>query len=663
MTKTTTDPRPASLRGKESAKLGVQHRVFEVDLNSFDAEERTVEVAFSSEDPARRWWGIEVLDHSADSVRMGRLTNGAPMLWMHNSDDQRGVVDEARIDSDRVGRALLRFGRNPDAEELFNDVRDGIKSKISVGYMVHRMVLEVETEEGPDEYRITDWEPLEISFVSIPMDDTVGVGRDAEEMGDTTETQIETKSQPVEADPPKPANPMNKTAEPADLSEEEKVKLRQQAGEDARKEELARMREIEALGDQHSQESLAREFVNNGKSVDEFKSALLEKVGTPAPVDAGLGMDPKQIKEFSLHRLLRSLAEPADVGLRESAGLEYEASKALADKYGKRAKGAFLPLDIVLGRQAEMAVAGSAVAGQFLGRRDLSVGTATAGGNTVGTNLMGSSFIEILRNVGRALRECTVMGGLDGNIAIPRHSAETIAYWIAEGGAPTEGAPTFDQVSMAPNTVGAYLDVTRKLLLQSSIDMENFTMGELAVVLGLALDSAVIKGSGVSNQPTGILNTVGIGDIAGGTNGLAPTWPHISNIKREVSKDNALLGDPMWLFNSDSVAKLEQTEKSAGTGMFILDPDRPDRRVAGYRWEETNQVPNDLTKGSGTALSALLFGNFRDCLVGLWGGLDINVDTSTHSTTGAVRIVALQDADVAVRHPQSFAAMQDAITA
>ncbi len=132
------------------------------------------------------------------------------------------------------------------------------------------------------------------------------------------------------------------------------------------------------------------------------------------------------------------------------------------------------------------------------------------------------------------------------------------------------------------------------------------------------------------------------------------------NVKKEVAKDNALMGSLGWMLNADSVGKLQQTEKASSTAQFILGEDAS--RLCGYPVHETNQVPNSLTKGSGTDLSALIFGNWADLVVGMWGGLDINIDTSTGSTAGTVRVVTLQDVDVAVRHTQSFAAMQDAIT-
>ncbi|MGF6348983.1 HK97 family phage major capsid protein [Variovorax sp. W2I14] len=83
----------------------------------------------------------------------------------------------------------------------------------------------------------------------------------------------------------------------------------------------------------------------------------------------------------------------------------------------------------------------------------------------------------------------------------------------------------------------------------------------------------------------------------------------------------------------------------------------------GYRAAVTNAVPSNIAKGTGTDLSALIFGNFADLVIGMWGGLDLMVDPYTHSTTGTVRVTALQDVDVGVRNVESFATMEDAQTA
>jgi HK97 family phage prohead protease len=152
------------------------HRVAELDRSAINDKDRTVEIAFSSEAPVERYFGTEVLGHEATNVRLGRLNNGGAVLVEHDRRDQVGVVVKASIDKDRKGRATIRFGKSARAEEIFQDVKDGIRRLVSVGYRIHKQETKNEAG-GVESVRVTDWEPFELSLVSIPADDSVGVGR------------------------------------------------------------------------------------------------------------------------------------------------------------------------------------------------------------------------------------------------------------------------------------------------------------------------------------------------------------------------------------------------------------------------------------------------------------------------------------------------------
>jgi len=164
--------------GKQSAKKPTRD-IFNaiVEVAPSDADQRTVNVAFSSEEPVARWFGNEVLNHDEDSVDLSRLLSGAPVLVNHNMDDQVGVVESAHIDADRRGRAVLRFGNSQRAQEIFQDIQDGIRQKISFMYEVTEYI---QSQDDPETFIGNKWLPLEISTVSIPADDTVGVGRSLE---------------------------------------------------------------------------------------------------------------------------------------------------------------------------------------------------------------------------------------------------------------------------------------------------------------------------------------------------------------------------------------------------------------------------------------------------------------------------------------------------
>ena len=177
--------------------------------------------------------------------------------------------------------------------------------------------------------------------------------------------------------------------------------------------------------------------------------------------------------------------------------------------------------------------------------------------------------------------------------------------------------------------------------------------------IAVGIDAVAINGGG-SNEPTGIMQTSGIGAVALGTNGAAPTWTSISALAKEVAIDNALKGNLAFLANPKVAHTLRTTAKVASTDSVMIQETRDS--LMGYKFAETSNVPSNLTKGSGTDLSALIFGNFSDLIIGEWGGVDVLVDPYSLSTTGAVRVVVFADVDVAVRHVESFAAILDMIT-
>lgn len=158
---------------------GRAERALLVERSAIDDAARTATIAFASETPYERFWGVEILDCTPRSIRMDRLNGGANLLCDHDPKDVIGVVESVQIGPDRIVRAVVRFGKSARAEEVWQDVRDGIRRNVSVGYLIHTAQL-IETDEGRETYRVTDWEPYEVSLVSIPADASVGVGRSSE---------------------------------------------------------------------------------------------------------------------------------------------------------------------------------------------------------------------------------------------------------------------------------------------------------------------------------------------------------------------------------------------------------------------------------------------------------------------------------------------------
>ncbi|MEO7066261.1 MAG: phage major capsid protein [Rhodanobacter sp.] len=598
-----------------------------------DEATRTVSLAFASETPVERYWGNEILDVQSRSMRLGRLNAGGAVLMDHDSRDQVGVIESVQVGADKVARAVVRFGKSERASEVFQDVVDGIRQNVSVGYQIHDAKLESEAE-GVGTYRVMDWEPYEISMVSVPADPKVGVGRSAE----TTPSRIpEHRMTPEEIAAAEAAKNAQRDAA---------IKATEAATRSGIDGERKRIADINAGAAQLIKypkvREVAEEAIRTGMTMDQFRAKAMEVVTTAPLPNADIGMSKREVHQFSMVRALHALANPTDTRAREAAAFEYECSRAAADKMGVSPKGLLVPNDVL--------------------KRELSVGTATAGGNLVATDLLSSNFIDLLRNkmvINRMGMQ--MLSGLVGNVAIPRQSGGATAYWIAEGGGGTVSGQTFDQVPLSPKTLMGRTQIGRQLLLQSSIDVEAFVRNDLATVLGLALQAAAIKGGG-SNEPTGILGTSGIGTVVGGSVGAAPTWGNIVGLETAVAVANADVGTLGYLTNAAVRGKLKTTQKFSGSNADAIwaDGNTP---LNGYQAGVTNAVPGNGTKSTGTNLSTIIFGNFADLIVGLWGGLDLQVDPYSAGDTGSVVVRAFQSADICVRHPESFAAMTDAITA
>jgi len=595
-----------------SASPEVQHRAMEIELSPIDEETRTVKMAISSEEPVGRSFGTEVLDHTRESIDLSFLASGrAPLLLDHDPEKQIGVIKSVELDENaRRLRAEVRFGKGELAREAFSDVVDGIKANISVGYSIGKMERDADDKET---YRAKSWKPVEASLVSIPADMTVGVGRSGK-----------AENKPVIKTSLKERNIMSEVN-----IEAVKAEAQQAAQKNAA--------QIVELGARHNKSDMARDAIAKGQSIDSFRGQLLESIGSTSALESqDIGMNKAETKRFSMMKAIHALANPTDRRAQEAAAFEFECSRAAADAYGKTAQGIMLPADVL----------------RTWNKRDL--GTASDGadpevisnfGDSIGEDYRGGDFIDALRNSSSVMAAgATMLGGLSGDVKIPKKSGTSAATWIsAEGGAATESEMTLGNVSLSPKTLGAFTDVTRQLLIQSSLDVESLIRDDLTKAMAIAIDKAGLEGTGASGQPTGIEGVTGIGSVAFTAAG-APTFAEMIAMETEVSQDNALLGNLSYILTPALAGALKGTAKSSTNSGFVLE----NGQVNGY---------NAIVSAQASANHAY-FGNFSDLLIGMFGGLDIVVDPYTASTTGTVRVVAMQSVDCAVRHAQSFAVGQ-----
>ena len=596
-----------------------------VRIENLDKENRTFPLSFSSEEPVERFFGMEILDHSKDSVGMEWLASGrAPLLLNHDPEKQIGVIEQAHVGSDRKGHAVIRFGKDELAEQIFQDVLDGIRGNVSVGYRYRTggVVLEAEGSEQPDVFRITSWEPLEVSIVSIPADQTVGIGRSSGD-GGKIETFIVKSNQKENIMAKEKTDETREGFNPSHTPTVDVEKLRRET----QKAETERVSQLITLGEKHNMRDAAMEFIKESKPVDAFRQHVLDNLGAKPAISTTtenpvIGMSEKEARDFSFMKAIRAAAS----GNWKGAELEREASEAVAKRLKREPASFFVPLDVTTAK------------------RDLSKAIPSAGGYLVGTEHMAGSFIELLRNkmLVRALG-ARVMTGLEGDVAIPKQSGGATVAWVTEGNSPPTSQQAFEQVALTPKSVAAFTDLTRKLVLQSSPDVETLVRDDLAKVIALELDRVAINGSGAGPEPEGIMNTTGIGSV---TISGSADWDNIVDLESDVATSNADVGSLAYLMNAAQRGVLKKTEKATGTAQFIWENGTEPGigSVNGYRAGASNQMPNDK----------ILFGNWNDLIIGEWGVLDVLVDPYTLGTSGGIRIRVLQDVDTAVRHPESF---------
>ena len=604
------------------------HRAMDMDDRAIDEENRTVRVGVSSEEPVKRSFGMEVIDHSRESMNLEFLNSGrAPLLIDHDMERQIGVIESVELDEEaRRLRAKVRFGRGELASEVFNDVVDGIRQNISVGYRVDGRV----EREGDDEeiYRVSTT-PMEISIVSIPADQSnlVGVGRSNSE----------------------PLNVTVKSEGDQTMTDIDLDAVRAEAAKAAQK----NAKDIMTLARKHNKADLGEEAIGRGVSIDEFRGELLDVIGNE-PLEAPAHVVDAPVKEqrnYSLGKMIRAQV----TGDWRDAGFEREMHDEIVRRTGKEARGFYVP-DFAF-RSGVMTTAATGA-----------VGTENVTDNFVPTVQRGDMFIEALRakQVMSSLG-VTYIGGLTNRIRMPKIATGAAAGFVEEAGDVSDQSPTDAGVTLQPRTLGAKAAISRLLALESVPAIEQVVQDDLLRSIADKIEYYAIQGSGASGQPTGILNDGNVGnvDISAGTDVAALTWADITDLVKTVEDANGVINQNAlgWLSNPKVKAKMANTVKVASTDSIMLLND-PWNSIYGYKAEFTSNVPSDLDPGDGGSdASALIFGDFSQLMVGLFGAPSVMVDPYSEGDSGNVVIRVMQEVDVAIRNGASFAITDEVSTA
>ena len=657
----------------------IQHRSNTVDFK-IDKEKRTLTFPYGSEEPVNRGYlGYEILNFTEDSVDQSRLMASAPLLYNHNSDDVLGVVEKSWVENKR-GYVTVRLGKHERGEEVLGLINDGILRNVSVGYSVMETEKEERRKDDKDDkeyYRVTQFQPAEISIVTVPADYSgAGIGRSKEATKDnkkeenkvtmeeyaTSATLEEQRTNAVADNSVPQSNPISKKIMATSTPEtNDVVRDLEKARNDAQSTERKRIREITSfcnkmqLGDETLNNLIdnPKATINDARAIycDKAEMQPVESIQTKADIPE------KELSEISLVAGARA-ALTGDWSSRE-AGLVREVSQEVELKGGKRTtSNSFLvPFDAFVPQK----------------RATYVTSTNNVGGFLVPQDYRPQDFIEFLYNTSIALGAgVQTLNDLQGDVVIPKRAGKGSTYWLStETTAITAGNSTFSQVTMVPKNVASLEKYSRQQVLQGLPAIEQLIRSDMTTNLQLAMDSAILNGSGSSGQPTGILNTSGVNSVAMGTNGGAITLDALINLEGNVVIDNGIVNPATtgYLTNGKVVNDLKKLKDTAGQYLYNIGSVVGGRgatpaNINGYTIADSMQLPSTLTKGSSSGnCSAVIFGDFSQCLVGLWGGLEITVGEDSDDFSKALTSIrGIMTMDVAVRNPVSFGVIKDVTT-
>ncbi|HMG59881.1 MAG TPA: phage major capsid protein [Burkholderiales bacterium] len=591
------------------------------DRATANKDQRTVDMSFSSEVPVERYYGKEILSHDPGAVDLTRLGSGrANVLVNHDPGDWVGVIEQARVDPKaKVGRATVRFGNSPRANEVFRDVSEGILSSVSVGYRRDEMKLSL-TDDTGDEYTVTRWTPFEVSLVTIPADETVGVGRAAELL----------RNQP--AAPAAPKEHIMTPEEQAAAAAAARNKLTAVEAEKQRRQAVINYCKASKVDPR-----VEARWIEEGTSLEEISSEILkvlEERGKQKSMNAAaLGLSSSETRNYSLFRAIRAMRFGAQSpAFMQEAGFELECSREVAKRLGRQQTSSMLiPVEVL-----------SRPLGKEAAERAMSVVPGAKGGYMVSIDQMG--FIDILRNRSVAMAMgARVLSGLQGNVTFPRQTGKPTVTWQGgEGVSVTAADQTLGQLSMTPKTCIAITDVSEQLLAQASPSAEAFVMADLAADVAIdGIDAATINGTGGA-QPLGIKNTTG---ITSGQDAASATYAKILAFVSTAGGVNAILGNPGWVTNTAGAAKLMQVQRFSSTDTPLWAGNMLNGLCVGFNAMSSEQL----------ASGNLVFGSWDQLVIGEWGVLELSMDNGgTRFNQAQVGIRALWMVDVLLRYPQAF---------
>lgn len=588
-------------------------------------------IAISSEAEVERWFGIEILEHSAQAIDLSRMLNGAAVLVDHGG-DQVGVVEAVRLE-DGVLRGDIRFSRSQRGKEIEQDVVDGIRRNVSVGYFVNK-AERIDSRNGVDVWRVTRWQPAEVSIVSVPADITVGVGRsvDADSAGISAEIII---------------------GDDAKIGESKMADVQVTPVSDNRE---SRNREILSIvAANNLPASVAEEFTRNdgawsSRSVADVAVEIANRrktSGNVPPSAEALGMNQipdKDLARYSYHRAIKRTVETLENPHNARFdGVEAEVHQHIERNWPidlPKRGGFFVPM-----RTSNMA------------QRTLSSTQGTKGPELV--NEAAGDLIELLRARAIVLQlGARLLTGLTGPVGFPRVTGGVTVNWVPENPANDTPAadPALGLALLTPKTMQGVVPFTRQLAMQGSIDIESWVRDELAIGHSLVLDKAAIHGKGTGGEPLGIYNAANV--VSKDFSNTLPTVSTLMDMVVGVHDNNADIASMNWLTSVVMAGKLRTIlEFSAAGSSTLWQGSLRNGSMLGYGASSSTQASKVMSGSveTGGTSQAMIFGNWSDLIVAMFGAMEFVVDPFTKKNKNIIEVATFQMGDILPRHGESFA--------
>jgi len=621
----------------------VMYREFAIQLGERGDGDDLFPISFSSELPVLRdtWDGTyyEVLSHQAGDIDMSRAEDGLPALKSHVHELHFGSITGVTLDEvARKLRGMLGCSSIPLGQEQKTLVEEGHVRNVSVGYRVLEMWLIKKNEETGIPTMGCRWMPLEVSTVPVPADHTVGFGRSQDDGGvhgdEANMVMVPVRALATMGGERNMGNEVKGTETPGtpevipEVRVVKKVETRNYGAEAA---EIADMCAANGVGDR------AAEWMRAQLTPGQVATKILEHVRTqpvtPPAAEVVDVVDKKDVSRYSFQRAIRMQTEMREGSRANYDGVEAEVhTELLKNRRGEDHGGILVPFR--------------------LEERILGTTEATGGATVVGTKIM-PEMIDMLQNTALVLQAgARFYPGLTSVVHFNKKTGVPTVTWMGEN--PAAGAPASEHalgyVQLSPKTLIGVVQIPRQLLVMSSLDQELEVRADLAIGHGLAVDLGALHGSGTDKQPVGIYSAA---DVQIKAYGGVPSLTTLTDGAALLADANADLGSMSFMTTPLMAGVLKRTPEVSGYPTWIWDGTFRKGEMIGYPAAATNQLSKTL--GAGSDEHGLIFGNWNDLIVGMWGNdLEIVVDPYKYSDKGQIVITSYSMADSAIRRGQSF---------